>query len=365
MNPEEEKYRIHFEPGMHSWFDFQYEDTLRKLLNGDLNAHDWNPQVAERIHQYSPHLIGLDSASAYLDQGTKTLRWTWLPGSPRELCGRDSIFIASGDLLHWQLSDPNAKSDPMLDDLNKIGWDNVGSYARGVAIEGTATITATILASVLLFRRPKEISRRRFLGLSLGLITSVGLALNMGRLTPVLQSYSTSPDQEGMWQFITESTRPLSTKSNWLDGRTALLITKTREAANILELPMGADLSVVMGFPHAYEAGALLRNKQARMAVINKYAQELFQDIFPITQKLNYGEDTEEYKQSVRNILASFLTLSEILEVVEPEGQEELPSLLSTSRFINPVKRFFSKEVTEALVDFGDPHKYFEIIGQD
>lgn len=358
---ESEKYRIHFEPGVHSFFESQHRDISKRYYAGDSSARHWNPQVAQRMRGYSPYIVGMDSYASSIDQDEGFFDWPWLPGTPLEMSGRDSIYTVSGDLLHWQLAPPNSGNEPFTQYLREIGSDKLKSYVIKSTLEGLATLSLTVLAAAALLRSKERFSRRNLFRIGLGAATASLFGVNVGRMAPVAQSFSTNSSLESLFQIITDITKPRFNESRWLDGRTALVIAKTIESMNVLDLPQGSNGSVVMGYPHAYEARKLLEDKGARMQTIRGYAEDLIADVFPIVKKVGWAEDNEEDRQYVTDVTLTFLSLTDIILVKESSFEEWTtygdPHAPSTER----IKRFKSVEVKEAVKDLGDPEKHFEV----
>lgn len=350
-------YPLHYENGVHSFTDQMYDEVGKRFSFGDLSAHNWNPEVAQRIRKYSPYVLGLDTLSPSVFGNEQQPSWTWLPGSPKEMTGRDSIYVVSGDFLHFQSVD---KRDKMYEELQKVGWDKVMDYGIKSGLEDLAII-ATAIGSLAGSLKTKT-SRRGFISKGLLGISSLATAVTEGRLAPVAQSYSSDSSLEQILQDITEITRPRLANSSWLDGRTALVVAKTVESMDILDLPDRAAASIVMGFPHGYKANTLLLNKNARQEMVLEYAKNLVEDILPIAKRLgmqSQNEDDDEYEQFVKDVIASILVTSEIYEVKEPEFIYESDGIPRFSFQSNRINRSISSEVKEALSKFGNAEKYF------
>lgn len=408
-------YQIHFEPGVHV---FPLADkvlrhpTSKELFDrfgaGDLTVHAWNPQVAERMRQYAPLAVGLDSIpGSDVLPADKDWFWLWLPGSPKEMTRRNEVYIVGGDLLHFQLFETSGNSSDDFNnwgsELEKLGWRNVEEYAKGIL--GTEVIGAHVvlpismlLAYRLLSHKKKEEdqgiknpSRRRFLKGAVATIGGLSLATLFGRLTPLIQSYSPTSKTEHVAQKITDITKPF-TKSTWLDGRTALVIAKTIEAMDKLGLPQGSHGSIAMGFPHAYEAGRLLTDKNARMEAIRKYAQEFFNEVYPtipadiVSEAIAVGEmheageklsgeeflkrvehlaadiknnRSEEWQRSYMiDIILPYFTVTTVYKVKEPSSLHVANPKKAIKGLIEPIKQFSSEEVKEAVFPLGNPERF-------
>jgi hypothetical protein len=410
-------YRIRFEPGVHT-FPFAdivlrqptTEDLRDRFNAGDLKAHAWNPQVAERMKQYSPMVIGLDSVPGNYVSSANGDSWIWLPGSPEEMTGRESTYIIGGDLLHYQLLGEFSDESKWGNELNNIGWENVKQYASGtlgaelvgkhIAFPVSLLIAYKILSSRL-ENDPHKISRRNFLKRGTQGLTVLSILSLLGKLTPWVQSYSPDSRTSDAAQRITDIVKPI-TKSTWLDGRTALVISKTKEAMEKLDLPPGSEGAVVMGFPHGYEAGNLLNNKTARMEAIRKYAQDFFDLIYPtipdeIWETVAMGESrelwdsywdaiqnkrsdpgmyqsvmakveaagkiikdrSEEWKRSrIMDSLLPFFTATTVYKIKQPTSLQVSNPNEVVKESMEYVKWFPCEEVMEAVSPLGDPERF-------
>lgn len=369
------KYIIRFEPGVHP---FPLTDVLFKLPGakvirqrfeaGDLTAHAWNPEVAQRMKQYSPQVLGLDSVPGGL--WSKALNWPWLPGSPKEMSGRESMYVVGGDMLHQDFL--------YNEEGNKIGWGRVAEYtAKTLVVEGIGghillPTGLILLASRISGKSPDNTvenpARRAFLkktGIGLG---ALSVATFLGKLAPAAESYATT--SENLAQKVNQIIRPM-TKSTWLDGRTALVIAKTSDAMNELGLPKDAQGSVVMGFPHAYEAGSLLTDKKIRAEAIRKYAQEYCDDIYPAI-----GDETWDYvkeglqdkssEKEKRALLMDYVLLdflsTKIYEVKEPDSYHTDTPDATAQNLIREVNWFMSPEVMEAIAPLANTERLNRLI---
>lgn len=364
------KYNIHFEPGVHP---FPLTDVIlghptveqirNKFVAGDLTAHAWNPQIARRMRQYSPYVLGLDSVNGLNAWSETPIAWPWLPGSPKEMSGRDTIYVVGGDILHHQFIPTK--------EANQAGWDKVADYTKNIlgveAVGGHILLPVSLM--ILLSRLEKRVSRRNFLRLGAG-VGALSLAAFLGKLMPLMQSYSPTPSTEDLSQIINKINKPL-TKSIWLEGRTALVISKTMDAMKELNLPQGANGSVVMGFPHAYEVGDLLTDKHARMEAIKKYAQEFFEDLYGQANKyfweyaLKQGAirsiNDEEGKKAyfMDQVLSEFVATS-VYAIKEPSFYHTDNPKQTVADLTEFTTWFGSPEVMEAVSPLGNPEKFVQ-----
>lgn len=376
---------------------------LRKRFNtGDLTAHAWNPQIAQRMRQYQPYVIGLDSVTGAFKTPANDASWIWLPGSPKEMTSREKVYIVGGDLLHFHLIGFGSYSKNEIDwgkQLDEKGWKNVNDYATGIlAVEFLGEHVALPLSMLLAFRLlsrkraedDKEIrnpSRRALLKKAVVGIGAFAILSFFGKLTPLIQSYSPTSISEKPTRIMTDTVKPI-TRSTWLEGRTALVISKTMEAMKRLDVPQGAHGSVVMGFPHDYEAGSFLTNKQARMDAIRKYAEVFFEHVYPtipydiwreIALAESYRDDipddetdalkdfvndfkntkAEEWKrQYIMDTLLPFFTATIIYTVKEPNSYQVDDPHNAVRDLLDYTDYFPGEEVTEAVSPLGDPQRF-------
>jgi len=191
-------------------------------------------------------------------------------------------------------------------------------------------------------------------------------------LAPAAESYATSP--ENPEQKVTQLVRPM-TKSTWLDGRTALVIAKTADAMDKLGLPKNTQGSVVMGFPHAYEAGNLSTDKKARAETMRKYAQEYCNDVYPaIDDDLTYdyplkeGLITDKSEKQKRALLMDYIladfVATKIYEVKEPNSYHTDNPNEAVKDLIKAVNWFPSPEVMEAVLPLSNPKRLNKLISE-
>lgn len=349
----ETAHKIYFEPGWHSWFLNQYEEVDRRHVRGDTQAHHWNPSVAKRMRKYSPYVLGLDSLfPTQSEDDPIKLSWEWMPGSPKQMTGRNSIYVVAGDVLHQDTAETG--DSPLWGDFYSLGWKKVWQVGKEVSVEGLVPILASVgILSWIVARNP-TITRRSFLkGGIRGLAGLAGL-FGLGKLAPAFHSDSENHALSPVYQYLTELGKPRIVSSTWLDGRAALLIAKTAGAFDRLDLPSDATASVVMGWPHAYEGYNLLNSVELRTQVIRRYAQEFYQDVFPIVQRIYEMEDNTENRQNIRNVVAYFFARSEISNFYQLEDLDTIWGSLRVARYIEP-------EIENVLSDFGDPKELFMI----
>lgn len=104
--------RVILEPGIHPLpiIPEPFKKILDNYRAGDLTAHIWNREVAQRMAEYQPVVVGIDGLTP--DFGTKWLGtpginsgiWLSLPGRPNKINSQGKIFVVAGDLIRTPLN---------------------------------------------------------------------------------------------------------------------------------------------------------------------------------------------------------------------------------------------------------------------
>lgn len=353
------RHPIVFQPGMHTLsqvpsFDWGSSRIEAQFRAGDLNAHHWNPEVAERINNdrnLRTYVIGLDSIGG---SGDGNPSWPWLPGSPSQINGGERYFVVGGDFLGWQLNGCEDKP-AMKAELEQLDWDFINSYGGQISAEASLTAGLGLGGAVAALRSPAKTGRRGFLA-SMGVL---GLGLTFGRLAPVIQSYTDNPTLAQAAQMLTDQTRFRMAKSTWLDARTALLTAKTIDAMDTMpDLEAGAGGSIVFGWPHGYEAGRILHDRLYRADLFQKFLTQLHTPIYEVEVKYGVSSDNEMSRRDSLDNLARLLASYRVWEIHQPEADFVDDSKAAAAQLIIPVSRQYCPEVVEALKPISDPVRF-------
>lgn len=110
--PETSPYRrVILEPGIHPTTPQGYQAVTDRYFAGDLTAHSWNPQVAQRMHEYQPPVVAVDGLTpdwqamvgeiglAAINRGV----WQLLPNRPSAVNQAGEVLVVGGDLLRIPL----------------------------------------------------------------------------------------------------------------------------------------------------------------------------------------------------------------------------------------------------------------------
>lgn len=354
-------YRLHFEPGRHITTNLDSEEMIKRYVGGDLKAHLWNEEVARRMRKYSPRIVSIDGLNSTYVKNKRTVLadWLYLPGSPQEMTGSNSIYVVSGDVAYRDVTS----------DLNSVLGEGLSGFDNNAQVDlmkrhgiESGVILAAYLTSLAVYvktskEKSRKISRRSFLKKTAAGTASLGLAsLELSKVfSSLTQAYLPNNEMVGLFREIVDITRTDVTKSVWLEGRTALTIQKTLDTAEWLGLPNGSDLSVVMGYDHNVQVGPLLQSEEVRLVCIRNYAEEFYNNVFPLLVETKTFKNTPEDQQRAKNITTALFSLTDVSEVSDPgvAYTSDLDGFLQDN--YKEVGRFLSPQVVKALNGFGDP----------
>lgn len=370
---------LHFEPTVHSGpEDFKRVDDSFDF--GDLRAHDFNPESAERMSEYQPVLVALDGAfpvsnSRLNSPGNNEAKVTWimLPDRPLKFNKKGEVYIVQGDLMFYYQSILNL-SVPDTATMEVRGQKSLyeqvsaleGEYrneqiselvkaqklaalsqkAAAIALSGMITLHA--LPSIV--NPPEGISRRRFLAYSAGAGLSIGLALSPPIPTAAREVAltATSERKKDLFQSIAQIFKPRFGQHDLLNARTALLIAKTQDSIDFLNMPADTPAAVVMGANHLYEAGNLMNNPQARAQAIDLLVGRLVKSFDQVIEKF-----PRLPKKDARNSLLDYVTAVDLTKVIDPGGPDLNPDLKRiVDQLVIPVASFKSPQVEATISQY-------------
>jgi len=323
-------------------------ERVERASRGDLSVHFWNKGVLERVQDYNPLLVASDSFEGYfstpgdykeLSMQTKMGAWFTLPGSPKEVSGKDHVYVVAGDAfgLHPE-------------DLTKYPRLSAVSYAKedlSMLLLGTSIAAGSLIASKK-FERGSfgPMSRRTFFKKVALPAAAAVTALPFVRWGSAFGAGQTSEGwMHETFTKVAEATRHRFSETTWMDGRTALLISKA-QTASISTLEDDESASVILGFPHLFNAENLLSSKKARLKAIRNYVNMLVDTL----HLADVGVTPEEIKRDS----AQYFRPVNILKVSEPAGD-----LKTIDQLVTAYKRDTCFEVEEALdYNSSDPDDY-------
>lgn len=373
---------IEFEPGIHPIDDGDSLGMIKKTQGGDVSSHIWNGEVADRMSGYNPSIVAIDSLepspsiNGQLSTEYKAALWSLMPDRPSKLNGSDEIFVLAGDNTYGE---PDANG-PISSTLRL--WTAIAMVYAGYKI--SAGTYAALRARApepedpdMPFTWPydqerednpiydqkreepdttpvlthQQMSRRQFLGMAgAGVAMGVSLSAMLSASMPFGFARDIAAKVNDKTDDITPD-RLLDPDGiyPYIDGRTALLIAKTRDA--IEQRGFGDSASIVMGATHLAKADDFMSNPGLRDEHIREHAKL-------VTGK---AEDDRSFfdghsrpRERAEWILGEE-RLVQIFRVTEPDDEAfKTDAKAELSRIIELVDSFHSPSVvsaTEGVLD--------------
>lgn len=349
---------VNFEPGIHPFLKSQEDAVEQNFLKGDLNAHFWNPEVAQRIKRnsyFKPLFLAIDSVAPvpealrsskdYLQYQEDAWDWAFLPARPNELNVKGEVYLIKADIGP---NSPFAKYDKYQDPIpgvdlggqeGEAAVDNMATSLVGQDLLFVGAIMAAMKVAPRLLRRESEnpigdniarllqkpFSRRSVLAGTAKLAFATA-AISLLRFSPNFFAPLASTEQAAQfWQSANQILNGGLARSSWLDGRTALLMAKSEDAAKLVspEIRNGADYSVVMGVYHGLDQD-VLHNESARKEAIRNLAQETL-DMGRKLYSSYFGITAEQVPSEALNGLLDYLAQIDIVRIKDPGGPDIQP----------------------------------------
>ena len=341
---------IHFEPGLHELSPEKWNELYVRVWNGDLDVHDWNPEVANRIATYAFNapalLLAIDGQAAGTDDFVNT--WLGLPARPNLLNHGNSVYVVKGDLVASGFKENSDNA------FNSIYWQYSVEAVTGLimlAVMHEITPEKPQIQNSTSARSPL-ITRREFLK-TLG-VTVGGVAL-MSPLAQLLIKFSTIlPKDEDLKSFLQKLDTLISPKflhSDWLDGRTALLMAKSSDAQSMLPNDIqDAEYAVVMGFAHSSSADEF-KNKDKRALAIRRFAESYIQTGKEVWAS-SHHENIKQVPTSTTNSLLDYFCQFQVQKISDPGSHSFDPRIPSEcKKYVATVGTYVSQEVFEVVRD--------------
>lgn len=379
--------KLQYEPGIHSAGGQKEINKLyESFFSGNLNAHFWNPQIAERIMTYQPKVLTIDSQVPLLTDNSsleitaedKYRFWMLMPARPTKINATGEIYTVSGDFTYTENSNlfpsnlekvlqKNWNGDSLLLNEDMVRLEN-DEYIRSFLIDtvnAKGPVGASLLInSVLLLagyldqRRANQLSpdkvikryeetatfsRRRFLAAAGYFL----LGLGVSRISsPYFAAISSRTDTEKFFTEISSIMRPRLLLDGWANARTAILISKLEDAIDYLHFPKNIPGSVIMGNGHIFDADQLMESIQLRDKVTNDFCVHLLNIIDAILVHLNAGH----LGKMMHNQVLDYITKVDIIKITDPGGPDVNPAIANlVGKSVTPVAEFQSTKVESAI----------------
>lgn len=313
---------------------------IRKLERGDISGHYWNRAVLDRVRKYNPILLGSDSFKHIyqtefgfeLIPFDKLSAWYFLPGSPREISGKDHVYSVAADYFGVYSGDAQKY---FKQSVINYGKEDFTEFVIGVGM-----IAGGLLAAKKLREQPAEkrvLSRRDFLkkvvvpsGIFLASLPLVRWSSAFG------VGFTSDRRMQDILTKIAEVSKHRFSSSTWVDGRTAMIIAKTIAASYLIPHDEPVKASVLLGFPHVFNSGKLLDSRELRQKKVREFV-EMIKDTIDLAEE---GITRDDLDQDAVDYFTPFT----VVKIKEPtEKNPDLGSLVD----VHAVGR--STEVEEAL----------------
>ncbi len=347
---------VHFEPGIHTLSQSSSEQLDKKVRSGKVGANQWNQAVTERLADYSPEMIAIDSLVCPHDKRKLTIDdkvniWEFMPDRPTLINGTDSINVLLGDnIYNEQPASDLVPSGLALADAGAIfiagnlGGVQLDKMAHGWRkwMAGYDNVSGNFddeLAS--------KVSRRNFFRIA-GSIAAVAVFTSdrtaayspwqsvtsfFSRIADVQQHYS--PEQ-------------LFTLNKYVEGRTALLIQKMYDGLSATNQKVG---SVILGSGHINDSVQLLHDQEFRLDLIVDHTKLLL-DAAPTGLGL-YSYDKENLNTRVNFQIDAILQMQNnyaVVSVSEPDNKRfKKDALKEIDRIVKLDHYFTSEPIKQAI----------------
>lgn len=300
--------KLTYEPGNHD----AHEDVRQRIDAGDLTVHTWNGDVARRMITYKPKVVGIDSLHPHvipintknpLSMEDKTRIWEMLPANPRAINSSNEVMVVLGDIKYSTMEprltsklSPERKQQ-VMDDLDSKNLSQREDAKKSNQNEAAATLGALAVVEILTgtlmladSQAGPNFNRRKFLGL-IGLGASVMLAGKIiGDKFDEVGVAADNPLIKDIANKISDVSRKRFFDDEWVDGRSAILISKSINALKSGLVKKGSEGSVLMGFGHTAGAIRLMDSPEKRADAIYALAKTMSQVIGDVGAEYRIGK---------------------------------------------------------------------------
>jgi hypothetical protein len=362
---------IIFEPGVHPLTEDETDDIINKTREGDADSHLWNGGVGERMDNYNPPIIAIDSmrpTDSPEDQGFdyRVSLWSSLPGKPSDINGTDEILVVAGDMTYGE-ADFNTVIPGYLRIATAAGGMYIGYKAGETAYKALRDKTADSelphswpydweeeelrqkVEQDPNLLTPDQMTRRRFFG-------RIGAGIALGAaMSGWIAAYSPFNVPKDVAASISEDYQSVSLDRlvdwddnyKYLDGRTALLIAKLKDSMDLRGFGFDSTTrgAVLMGKDHLDQSSTLLKDSVARDRYIRQQAQLMV---------ALAGEDTDYFTgrwtpMERMQWVIDMQRKVQIFRVTEPDEEAfKADPRAELARIIEQIDEFDSPSVTAA-----------------
>lgn len=299
---------IHMETSSHFTSTSQRNKLLTDITSGIMDTHIWNTAIGEKMKRLGSRIAVIDG----LSPRTENKEWIWLslPGNPSKISQTNEMFVVAGDTQDYKdLIDDLMKDSPNVQ-ANEKSQELLGHYiaetdsigqklqAPNKIAMGLAVITM-LGSAVETYRLRSKFTRRNVLELFAK--ESAAAAISIMTLKYLPKESVPVKLNDTIYDTIKRYLTNERTSTISLDGRTALFIQKSMDAAEYLH---EQHVTVVAGNNHVHNKDNLLNNPDNRFQAIQAYARLLMNIIQDVGHKSGMlAEDVIREQQAVLDYL--------------------------------------------------------------
>ncbi len=335
----------------------------------------WNPELTDRLASYRPMLLAIDSIQPIGEQREplgiyqQRLVYDYFPSEPREISPEsDAVYVLGGDVIRLYGpivratigTDSGIKGEDFSNEINDQ-WEELETRALTNYMSDTAVIMGAAITIFACFQAvansqklatdsdssKETLSRRDFLKLagSTALVLGIGGIL-VGRTASIVSAKVTS---ESLKESLIKIANTLSPPdANWEKGRTALLVAKSQDAIDFLNLPKDSPCGIVMGSNHVFDQKVLEDDAVKKQAIhdLAKFAIDFADKAFE-----DAGEVNQEYRKLVLTALLNLFSDVDIYRVENKSKAIGIPDYPFGPSDVQLAAQFRSTRVETCISD--------------
>ncbi len=355
---------IKIELGDHPDSATDYQKLGRNFFGGDLSVNAWNPEVGKRVAVYKPDTLALDGQPRTWGENDfsrieKAEIWIRLPSRVATLRPKDcTIQIVCGDVAFTNtpvITSPDV--DPNKYDQVRYGERDFQQKMTAIA-KLSANVGALLVAAGTTIgentdsrgEKSRGLTRRQFLrraALTVAGVISTNLMAGWTRRE--LQKMAAKGEDASEADAAIDGADFLSKFTPWneyVDGRTALLIAKTREVSN--------NAAILLGYSHGTRLRELLSSAQTRGKLIAGLATYELDLMDRIIDEYFPGADKVEAADKMRLLI----TTTQVAEVKDVENELRSGDPLGyVDRHVRLISTQICKEAEDAVKPVFEAYK--------
>lgn len=337
------------------------------MKKGELDPHYWNEAIGSRLRRSEPQILAIDSLEPVvsldlnrsLTHSEQMSVWRHLPVRPSKLNQKGEVLVVCGDILYRTpkaagriLGFEADKQEKLSNLLNKKDDSATSDLRTDIQMETGAPLILSLMLAIgagasigrLNNIEQKSISRRNILKGITGLGAAGAASVLAGKGSIYGASLATNEKLANFFEKVADIAQPIFTSQTAVNGRTALLISKSIEAQNLGLTPDGTHGAVVLGNGHAYKSEELMKSKDKRVNAIASYYKDFTLFFHEVCEK--FPEIPEkDFMDYLARIFPSFDLIS-----VTDSGEDKTDDVKKfMDEHVKYAGTFMSSEVQEAI----------------